>query len=86
MLKRAASRWKYKRRSKAIKEAAGKEYRNDPEKKKAAARVRLALNRDNIYAQKRAKYALAEPKLDVKDMYVKKIISHLLAAAEARSM
>ena len=40
------------RRSKAIKEAARKKYRNNSEKKKAAARVRLALNRDNIYAQK----------------------------------
>ena len=50
----------------------------------AAVRVRLALNRDNICAQKRAKYALGEPKLDVKDiMYVKEIISHLLADAEA---
>ena len=38
----------------------------------AAVRVRLALNRDNICAQKRAKHALGEPKLDVKDiMYVK---------------
>ena len=53
--------------------------------------VRLALNRDNNYiyicAQKRAKYALGEPKLDVKDiMYVKEILSHLLADAEARSL
>ena len=37
-------------------------------------------------AQKRAKYALGEPKLDVKDMYVKEIRSHLLADAEARSL
>ena len=85
VLKRAASR-KYMRRSKAIKEAARKKYRNNSEKKKAAARVRLALNRDNIYAQKRAKYALAEPKINVKDMYVKNILSHLLADAEAMSL
>ena len=40
--------------------------------KKAAVRVRLALNRNNICAQKRAKCALGELKLDVKDiMYVK---------------
>ena len=40
-----------------------------------------------IYAQKRAKYALGEPKLDVNDiMYVKEILSHLLADAEARSL
>ena len=46
-----------------------------------------ALNRDNIGAQKRAKYALGEPKLDVKDiMYVKEILSHLLATTEARSL
>ena len=47
-------------------------------RKKAAVRVCLALNLDNICAQKRAKYALGEPKLDVKDMYVKEILSHLL--------
>ena len=28
------------------------------------------------------KYALREPKLDVKNMYVKEILSHLLADAE----
>ena len=39
-----------------------------------------------ICAQKRAKYALGEPKLDVKDMYVKGILSHLLADAVARSL
>ena len=39
-----------------------------------------------VCAQKRAKYALGEPKLDVKDMYVKDILSHLLADAEARSL
>ena len=39
-----------------------------------------------LCAQKRAKYALGEPKLDVKDMYVKEILSHLLADAEARSL
>ena len=37
-------------------------------KKKAAAHAYLALNRDNICAQKRAKYVLAEPKPDVKHM------------------
>ena len=39
-----------------------------------------------VYVLKRAKYALGEPKLDVKDMYVKEILSHLLADAEARSL
>ena len=39
-----------------------------------------------ICAQKRAEYALGEPKLDVKDMYVKEILSHLLADTEARSL
>ena len=32
----------------------------------------MALNRDYMCAQKRAKYVLAEPKPDVKDMYVRK--------------
>ena len=39
-----------------------------------------------ICAQKRDKYALGEPKLDVKAMYVKEILSKLLADAEARSL
>ena len=41
-----------------------------------------------VCAQKRAKYALGEPKLDVKEMCmrVKEILSHLLADAEARSL
>ena len=38
-----------------------------------------------VCAQKRAKYALGEPKLDVKDMYVKEILSHLLADADSFS-
>ena len=59
---------------------------NHPGRNKAAARVRRTLNRDSICAQKRAKYALGEPKLDVKDMYAKEILSHLLADAEARSL
>ena len=61
-------------------------YNNHPGRNKAATRVRRALNRDGICAQKRAKYALGEPKLDVKDMDVKGILSHLLADAEARSL
>ena len=75
-----------KRRSK--KRATRKQYNNHSGRNKAAARVRRALNRDSICAQKRAKYALAigEPKLDVMDMYVKEILSHLLADAEARSL
>ena len=53
---------------------------------KAAACVCRALYRDSVCAQKRAKYVLGEPKLDVKDMYVIEILSHLLADAEARSL
>ena len=57
--------------------AARKQYNNYPGRNKAAARVRRALNRESICAQKRAKYELGEPKLDVKDMYVKEILSHM---------
>ena len=39
-----------------------------------------------VCAQKRAKYALGEPKLDVKDMYAKEMLSHLLADDEARCL
>ena len=46
----------------------GKQYSDNPSKKKAAAHVYLALKPDNICAQKRAKYVLAEPKPDVKHM------------------
>ena len=45
-------------------------YNNHPGRNKAAARIRRALNRDSVCVQKRAKYALDEPKLDVKDMYI----------------
>ena len=45
-----------------------KQYSDNPSKKKAAAHAYLALNRDNICAQKRAKNVLAEPKPDVKHM------------------
>ena len=45
-----------------------KQYSDNPSKKKAAAHAYLTLNRDNICAQKRAKYVLAEPKPDVKHM------------------
>ena len=72
--------------SESKKRVARKQNNNHPEKKKPAARVRRGLNRDSICAQKRAKYALGEPKLDVKDMYVKNFLSHLLADAEARSL
>ena len=56
------------------------------EKRLPAVHVCRAHNRDSICAQKRAKYELGEPKLDVKDMYMKDILSHLLADAEARSL
>ena len=41
-----------------------------------------------VCAQKKAKYALGERKLDVNSGYVhvKEILSHLLAEAEARSL
>ena len=54
--------------SESKKRAARKQYNNHPGRNKAAARVSRALNRDSICAQKRAKYALGDPKLDVKDM------------------
>ena len=62
--------------------------KHHPGRNKAAARVRWALNRDSICAPKRIKYALGEPKFDVhvKEIYVKEILSHLLADAEARSL
>ena len=82
--KRRTTRKQYSTNSESKKRVARKQYNNHPGRNKAAARVRRALNRDSIGAQKRAKYALGELKLDVKDMYVKEILSHLLADAEAR--
>ena len=55
----------------------------NPKKKQAAPRAYMALNRDYMCAQKRAKFVLAEPKPDVKDMYVKDFQRQLLADAEA---
>ena len=85
MLKKRTARERYINHE-AKRRTARKRYNKNSERKKAAARVRRACNRDSICAQKRAKYALGEPKLDVKDMYVKDILSHLLADAEARSV
>ena len=85
-LKRRTARKQYSTNSESKKRATRKQYNNHPGRDKATARVRRALNRDSICAKKRAKYALGEPKLDVKDMYVKEILSHLLADAEARSL
>ena len=84
--KRRTAHKQYSTNSESKKRAACKQYNNHPGRNKAAARVRRALNCDSICAQKRAKYALGEPKLDVKDMYVKEILSHLLADGEARSL
>ena len=38
------------------------------------------------YVLKNELYALVEPKLDVKDMYVKEILSYLFPDADARSL
>ena len=84
--KRRTARKQCSTNTESKKKVARKQYNNHPGRNKAAARVRRALNRDSICAQKRAKYALGEPKLDVKDMYVIEILSHLLADAEARSL
>ena len=84
--KRRTARKQYSTNSESKTRAARKQYNNHPGRNKAAACVRQTLNRDSICAQKRAKYALGGPKLDVKDMYVKEILSHLLADAEARSL
>ena len=63
--KRRTACKQYSTNSESKKRAARKQYNNHPRRNKATARVRLALNRDSICAQKRAKYALGEPKLDV---------------------
>ena len=86
--KRRTARKQYRINPESQQRAARKQYNNHPGRNKAAARVRWALNRDSICAQKRDKYALGEPKLDVKDMYVKEILSHIhvLADAESRSL
>ena len=86
---KAAAREKYsnhpEKKKAASRAYSRQQYSANPSKKHAAARAYMALKRDYMCAQKRAKYVLAEPKHDVKDMYVKKIQSQLLADAEARS-
>ena len=84
--KRRTARKQYSTNSESKKRAACKQYNNHPWRNKVAPRVCHALNLDSICAKKRAKYALGEPKLDVKDMYVKEILSHLLPYAEVRSV
>ena len=85
-LKKKAARKQYSANSEPKKRAARKQYSNHPEREKRLPYVYAWLSTVIICAQKRAKYALGEPKLDVKAMYVKEILSHLLADAEARSL
>ena len=66
--KRASSRRHYSTNREKKRTYSRKQYSDNPSKKKAAAHAYLALNRDNVCAQKRAKYVLAEPKPDVKHM------------------
>ena len=83
--KRACSRQHYIANPEKKRTYSSQQHSANPARKKPAARAYLALNHDNMCAQKRAKYVLAVPKPDVKDMYVKEIQSQLLADAEARS-
>ena len=66
--KRASSRRHYSTNREKKRTYSRKQYSDNPSKKKTVAPAYLALNRDNICAQKRAKYVLAEPKPDVKHM------------------
>ena len=69
--KKRAARKQYSANTEPKKRAARKQYSNHPEKKRLPY-VYTWLSTGIICAQKRAKYALGEPKLDVKDiMYVK---------------
>ena len=81
-----------------MKAAARACYRFDPEKKtfrranymKRAAnlptsKVYYASNRKSIRANRRGRYALAKPKPDVRQMYVKKIRRRLLSNRKARA-
>ena len=53
-------------------------YRANPEKFKAVFRMNYAKNRETKCANERNKYVLAEPKLDLKEQYMKEIQFNLL--------
>ena len=97
---KAASKARYRANSDKMKAAARAHYRFDPEKKKAFRRANYikkraanlatskayyASNRKSIRANRRGRYALAEPKPDVRQMYVKKIRGRLLSNRKARA-
>ena len=80
--KKAGSEAKYKAQPEKKKAASKANYKSDPEKKKTAFR-RFAKKSTSRRAYKRNLYALSEPKIHVRDVYMKKIQDHLLADCEA---
>ena len=96
---KAASKAHYRANSDKIKAAARARYSFDPEKKAfrlanyikkraanlATSKAYYASNRKRIRANRRGWYALAEPKPDVRQMYVKKIRGRLVSNRKARA-
>ena len=72
-------------RKRAASRAASKaSYGKNPKVKIASSQAYYADNKESMCAKRRGRYALAEPKPDVKDMYLKEIQANLLANSESR--
>ena len=80
--KKAVSKANYRADPEKKKAVSKANYRADPEKKKAAFR-RYAINTGSRRAFKRHSYALAQPKLPFRYVYMKKIQDQLLNDCEA---
>ena len=61
-----------------------KSYAKNPTPKIHSSQAYYADNKESRCAYRRAKYALAEPKREVQEPYVKEILGHLLIKSEAR--
>ena len=82
--KRAASRASYDANPKKKRAASRASYDKNPKAKNKSSEAYYEDNKESLCANRRGRYALAEPKPDVKDMYLKAIQANLLGNSEAR--
>ena len=82
--KRAASKASYDANPKKKRAASRASYDKNPKAKNKSSEAYYEDNKESLCANRRGRYALAEPKPDVKDMYLKAIQANLLGNSEAR--
>ena len=82
--KSAASKASYDANPKKKRAASRASYDKNPKAKNKSSEAYYEDNKESLCANRRGRYALAEPKPDVKDMYLKAIQANLLGNSEAR--